>query len=501
MWKRQLHHEGPKFPAPYEPHGVPIDCGGKRVRLSPEAEEVATQYARLAARRPDVVGTATFAKNFEADWKRVGGHAAIHDLKRCELEPFLNRVMEFKAKETKKAVEKNNKPSSSLGTAVLDGKSVKLKNYAVDMPGIFVGHGRSNPLNGRIKPRLGSEDVSLNMSADAPLARDARRRRRWKEVLSDPGLEWLARWPNPVVPGSYKYTYVADDTKWAAAKEAQKFDQARAMCRQLDRIRRINLKNMASKDAKTAQAAACVYLMDALLLRVGDKTNKSATGASSLRVSNVSCDEAIPVLDLSFVAKDQVRFEASIQVPDILWRRLREWSSGKRGRDYLFDGIDRTDVNKYIDERLQKGATAKTMRTCRASDTFESRLLHHSESADSRRCGSANVPMVHFLLAALETAKACNHVHASKKGAKNVRGIREAECYPRDKLDRILELRNTFSFATTLRKYVDPRIVMAFCARSELHPAKILSAASLRSFEWASNTAPSYRFSHLTRRS
>ena len=492
MWKRQLHHEGVKLPAPYEPHGVPLECGGERVRLSPRAEEVATQYAKLAARRPDIVGSAVFRSNFEEDWERVGGHASIRDLKACDFEAFLKRLEESNSKMPKRSKKTTD---SLVGTAVLDGKTVKLKSFAVDMPGIFVGHGRANPLNGRIKPRLGSKDVSLNMSADAPLARDARRRRQWKEVLSDPGLEWLARWPNPVVPGSYKYTYVADDTKWAAAKEAQKFDQARAMCRQLGRIRRINLKNLASKDVKTAQAAACVHLMDALLLRVGEKVNKSATGACSLRVSNVACDGALPQLDLSFVAKDQVRFEASIQVPEALWRRVRAWSAGKRGSDYLFDAIDRADVNRYIDERLLKGATAKTMRTCRASETFEARLLHHSRSGEGpRRCESANVPMIDFLLAALETAKACNHVHASKKGAKNVRGIREAECYPRDKLDRILDLKNTFSFATTLRKYVDPRIVMAFCARTELNPAKILSAASLRSFEWASKTAPTYRF-------
>jgi DNA topoisomerase I len=486
MWTHRLHHDGVQLPAKYVPHGVPIACAGRTIRLTPEAEEFATHLAKLARRTPKLLENATFSKNFLRDWKQHGAPDDLNDLSACDFSAISKHLDEIKHANKKKAAAEAKVP-----TADLDGREVKLKNFKVDAPGIFTGHG-INPLNGRIKPRFTAADVTLNMSRDAPLARDARLRRRWKQIVSDPGLEWLARWPNPVIPGAYKYMYVADDTDVAADKDADKFDQARGLCARLDEIRARNARFVTSKDRALAQCAACVLLMDLLLLRVGSKSNKSATGACSIRVRDVDLG-ASPMIGLSFRAKDQVAFVASARVAPAVHARFAEWSRNKRPGDYVFDAVDSQDVNAYIDARLHGGATAKMIRTCRASESFERRLLELEQ--DDERCRSTNAPLLAFWLAALETARACNHVASSKPNRPDrVRGMSPKECYPKSRLERVAELRETHAFSTTLKKYVDPRIVMAFCARTRVHPARILPPTVLRAYEWAARTPASYRF-------
>lgn len=48
-------------------------------------------------------------------------------------------------------------------TCIIDGFEEKIKNPMVEPPGVFIGMG-DHPLNGRIKPRIVPEMVTVNCS-------------------------------------------------------------------------------------------------------------------------------------------------------------------------------------------------------------------------------------------------------------------------------------------------------------------------------------------------
>jgi DNA topoisomerase-1 len=64
-----LQHSGVLFPPPYEPHGVKMRYNGKLIKLTPEAEEVASFFAALL--ETDHGKNPTFQKNFFRDWKEI----------------------------------------------------------------------------------------------------------------------------------------------------------------------------------------------------------------------------------------------------------------------------------------------------------------------------------------------------------------------------------------------------------------------------------------------
>ena len=57
-----FRHNGPMFPKPYKPHNIPIIVNGKEIKLEPEAEEVATLYAKYI--KSNYMENNTFKKNF-----------------------------------------------------------------------------------------------------------------------------------------------------------------------------------------------------------------------------------------------------------------------------------------------------------------------------------------------------------------------------------------------------------------------------------------------------
>ena len=113
-WK-VLEHLGVCFPPPYEPHGGSVRWrGATRVKLSPEAEEYATAFARIEAR--DVALPPRFRSNFWGDWSRLlpaGG--PITSLDGCSFAGLLSAASKKRAApKEKRAADAEYWPAAQL---------------------------------------------------------------------------------------------------------------------------------------------------------------------------------------------------------------------------------------------------------------------------------------------------------------------------------------------------------------------------------------------------
>merc|ERR1711972_112696 len=82
-----LEHNGVYFPDEYEPlpSHVKFYYDGKEMRLKPEAEEVATFYAKMLSH--DYTNMHQFNKNFFLDWRKFMSSSEkekITDLSKCD---------------------------------------------------------------------------------------------------------------------------------------------------------------------------------------------------------------------------------------------------------------------------------------------------------------------------------------------------------------------------------------------------------------------------------
>ena len=101
-----LEHNGVLFPAAYVAHGVPLLYDGSELRLSEEAEEVATMYASMLE-LSEFIGNPTFNSNFFKDWRSVMSKAerqTIQKLDKCNFTRMHQHVMA--EREKKKAAKK-----------------------------------------------------------------------------------------------------------------------------------------------------------------------------------------------------------------------------------------------------------------------------------------------------------------------------------------------------------------------------------------------------------
>ena len=64
-----LKHNGPMFPPPYVPHRTPIIINNQPFILNPDAEELATLYAKYLG--SEYLENNRFKRNFWKDFKKV----------------------------------------------------------------------------------------------------------------------------------------------------------------------------------------------------------------------------------------------------------------------------------------------------------------------------------------------------------------------------------------------------------------------------------------------
>jgi DNA topoisomerase-1 len=505
-----LRHNGVAFTKPYEPKGLPLGFAGRWYSLSPLAEEMAYAWAKKKD-TPYVKDTA-YANNFWKDFSRnlppeLGG-AALKDLDFSRFVESVDRekgAREEMSKEEKKRLAADRKKAKEslkerYGYADIDGERVEVQNWVVEPPGIFQGRG-NHPLRGRWKPKIDESDVILNLDANAPVPAG-----NWGKIVHEPSCMWLASWIDGL-SGKVKYVWPHESSSLAQDKNKSKYDKALKLSGSLGRIRKRILEGMASRNLQTRRIATVCYLIDQLCMRVGDEKDEDeadTVGATTLRAEHVSLKD--DEISFDFLGKDSVRWlKALSKVDPKVMGNFREFLSGKRPKDLVFDGVTSSKVNDYLGN-IMPGLTAKVFRTFHATNVVMDYLSSIEEKVSK---ADTEMDMYYARMANLKAAILCNHKRTPpknwdeslkrKEGRVNaLRALRPASAKQaevhRGRLRKaelsleIAKMTRDYNLNTSLKNYIDPRVYRAWAEHLGFDWQTIYPKTMQRKFGWANKS-------------
>ena len=409
-WKT-LQHNGILFPPDFESKGIKIRIKDQDVALDLLQEEMIYQWAKK--KDTPYAQDEVFQKNFVADFaKTFNGKYKNLTLSDIDLSnPFKlvdkeKDAKELLTKEEKKSLAAERKKlreemKAKYGMAIMDGKQVEVANYMAEPPGIFIGRGE-HPMRGKWKPKVSSKDVTLNLGRDAkvPLG-------DWGKIVHDRDSMWMASWTD-VLTQKRKYVWLADTAGIKQDRDKAKYDKAKKLATEIDKIKDKIVNDMQNKDAKLRRISTACYLIYRTAMRVGDEKDPEeadTVGATTLRKEHVKLNG--DSIEFDFLGKDSVRWQET--VPAIghdkqFHDNLKELVSKKKDSDEIFDEITSRHVNLYY-SGVVKGLTAKVFRTYLASSVVTKYLR---ENGNVKKSTPAE-KLYHAKLANLEAATMCNH--------------------------------------------------------------------------------------------
>lgn len=514
---KRLIHNGVYIP-PYEYKGLSITLNGNEVKLTPEQEEMAVAFMKQP---PERLEDKVFVKNFLKEFYSALGmkyNSKNNDsIDFSEVKQWVEEEKKRKeslTKEEKKALSEERRRvreelKQKYGYAIIDGVKVEIR-HAVEPPCIFIGKGK-HPLRGRWKPRVSYEDVTLNLSPDAPTP-PVPKGGEWGGRIWDSGALWIARWKDKLT-GKMKYLWVGETAPVKQDRERGKFDMA---LRLKGRVREINdlvRKGLESQDEFERQVATAIYLIDLLKLRVGDEKDKDeldTKGVTTLTKGNVKILNE-DTIEFNFLGKAAVRFHRKIKLPRVVVKNLKELINEAPGKR-IFPKLRSEHINTFL-SRVMPGLTSKIFRTYYASQAVFEKLCEMRvcpEDPEFKKVYAAK-------LANLEAAKVLNHkktlpknwrervekqVERVRKVTEEIEALKKALEKPtkarRRRLKRIMEklqkerirlelMRRTkdYNLNTSLNSYIDPRIYLEWGNRTSFNWNKIYSKSLQRKISWA----------------
>ncbi|MES1915105.1 MAG: hypothetical protein MHM6MM_007099, partial [Cercozoa sp. M6MM] len=152
-----LLHNGILFAEPYEPHGVQLLYDGEAVELTPEQEEMATEYAKILLSErnggtAEYSQNAVFRRNMFQDWRaRLGASHTIQSLEKCDFTPMVEhlaaaseeRKLRNKDPEVRQQRKRDKEAIDAVfKIAIVDGVQEKVGNFRTEPPGWFRGRGK-----------------------------------------------------------------------------------------------------------------------------------------------------------------------------------------------------------------------------------------------------------------------------------------------------------------------------------------------------------------------
>ncbi|CAH0558087.1 unnamed protein product [Brassicogethes aeneus] len=544
-----LEHKGPVFAPPYErlPKNVKFSYNGEEMRLSEEAEEVAGFYAKMLDH--DYTTKEAFNKNFFKDWRKCMTEkekAKITELKKCNFKHMHAYFMDVaeknrnRTKEEKLALkEKNEELLKEYGFCKIDGHKEKIGNFKIEPPGLFRGRGE-HPKMGMLKKRVEAEDIIINCSKDSEAPKPPPGH-KWKEVRHDSSVTWLASWTENV-QNQVKYIMLNPSSKLKGEKDMQKYETARKLHKNIEKIRKDYRDDWKSKEMRIRQRAVALYFIDKLALRAGnekDEDQADTVGCCSLRVEHIELheqkDDKEHVVVFDFLGKDSIRYYNEVPVEKRVFKNLQLFMDNKAPGDDLFDRLNTSIMNKHLND-LMEGLTAKVFRTYNASWTLQQQLdlLTNEDDTVAEKILSYN-------RANRAVAILCNHQRSVPKGheksmeklkekidAKREQisdgerqvkdaqrdakhgSVKEKTIYEKKKKtlarlkDQLAKLEiqetdrdenKTIALGTSKLNYLDPRISVAWCKKYDVPIEKIYNKTQRDKFRWAIDMAgPDYRF-------
>jgi len=539
-WKT-LTHNGPCFPDAYEPlpKNVHFKYDGDKMKLSEQAEECATFYAKMLDH--EYTTREVFRKNFFSDWREEMTQDERDTIKKLELCDFSNIHTHFleesaarknRTKEEKEALKlKNKKLADYYGVCTIDSHLQKVGNFRIEPPGLFRGRG-DHPKQGRLKRRVNSKNILINIGKGETVP-DAPDGGKWKKVQHDNKVTWLACWKENVL-GGFKYVMLNPTSKLKGEKDYAKYETARKLKKNVEKIREKYREEFNSKEMFTRQRAVALYFIDKLALRAGnekDEDEADTVGCCSLRVEHIKLHEKWEdkefVVEFDFLGKDSIRYQNWVAVNKRVFKNLKIFIKDKEGSNDLFDRLNTSKMNEYL-QTLMPGLTAKVFRTFNASVTLQEQLIEQTDP-------KSDMPnlVLGYNRANRAVAILCNHQRAIPKGfdkqmenlvnQKNEKvekvevqkaEYKKAKHHYRDrrndpaakknyelqkrKLERmndaLLKLKvketdkeenKTIALGTSKLNYLDPRISVAWCKKHSVPLEKVYNKTQREKFQWA----------------
>lgn len=432
---KTLTHNGPIFPAEYEPKGLAL--GGDK--LSPLAEEMLWCYARYFAGASDFDKTPAqrktlndyitnkyFNKNFYAclEPELTAGQKALSfpDGFAKILADMYGEQKALKAAETKadKAAKKeaSAKLKEAYGFAMVDGKKMPRGSYVIEAPSIIITRGESK-LIGSWKYRVEPEDVVINWvdptgTVPIPPAPDGH---KWGKVENN--LNSVNTFYYDVKVGRQKNGEpITVNEKWCRiggevtqSCDKIKYDKAVQLIKDMPKIdaaiQATLTKPMAKvtkADIKERDCALVLYIVRQTSIRIGgehEDFEAQTVGASTLLAKNISVNG--DQLTLDFAGKDSVPYKNTVTIDRNVANLLARVYATKASTDQLFT-CSAADVNAYL-QAIVPYASVKLFRTALASAIAAKELQNAVVTSDMSDAKKLQI----FENVNLSVAKKLNH--------------------------------------------------------------------------------------------
>lgn len=424
MWET-LKHNGLFYPTNYNQSKNYFIYDSKYVNISPLAEHYAYLYYKTKEEYKDE----TFKSNFWKSWKTLLP-SKMKQFSLCNFSQFAKKQIE------------NDKIPKEYKYCMIDGKAYNILSPMMEPPSIFLGRG-VHPLRGKIKQLIYPEDVTLNLSADAPIPKCPVPGHNWGNIVHNNEAYWIATWKDSL--GAQKYVY-PNYTQFSK----DKYELARTLKRRLPKIRGIINQLLNSDQLKMKQLGTALWLIDRHLIRIGNEKQEDTAdtvGACTLRVEHFEFKKDNTII-LKFSGKDSITFQRKMKLDSKVYKNLKQFLKNKSKKDQIFDLIDANMCNRFLQKMLH-GLTAKVFRTCHASRRFCNLLQEIKIN-----------PKKEYKIANKKIATLCNHTN----------------------------------LATSRNNYIDPRIVFAFVRKHQLNIHDFFTENQMQKNQWALDTSASFRF-------
>jgi DNA topoisomerase I len=525
-----LEHKGVAFPPEYQPRGITITVRGEKLALNPDQEEIVYSWAKK--KDTHYVQDPIFQENFLSDLQKLllksDYNIMIKDIDFSMAYELADEEREMKEqekeryktlpKEEKKSIAQAKKAERErlkaiYGKAVVDGIEVDIANWLVEPPGLFMGRGQ-HPMRGRWKPRVRPQDVTLNLGESAPVPEG-----NWKAIIHDHSSTWLATWIESLT-GKRKYVWLHDSAALRQENDKAKYDKAKKLAEREGKVHREVMRRMMKGDGRVATVA---YLILKLAMRVGDEKDPEeadTVGASTLRVEHIGFPQinGTQVIEFNFLGKDSVPWQKRLEVDSedtrALYNNLKKFMQGKKPSDPIFDGINSRKVNAFL-QQIMPGLTAKVFRTCIATRVLQLQLskakvdktslevqkiyaakkanleaaitCNHKKGIDPRN-PSARKALENFEESITKKRQAITQLKAdlaAKNWKTEIQKKRLEERIEKLQVQLILQQETRdYNLGTSLRNYIDPRIMKAWLNYVELDWTKIYTSTLQRKFKW-----------------
>ena len=536
-----LEHRGVAFPPEYQSRGIGIIIRGERFILNRDQEELIYAWAKkknthyiqdpifqsnflndLRALLPDKFRSIDFINDIDfSEAFRLVDHE--NAMKEAEIQRIKNLPKDEKRKISLRKKEERERLKAIYGKAIVDGVEVEIANWLVEPPGLFMGRGQ-HPLRGKWKPRVKPQDVILNLGEKAPVPEGA-----WKDIVHDHSSTWLATWIEKIT-GKRKYVWLHDSAVLRQSNDKEKYDKAKKLEKYIGKVQKQIIRIMLnSNNINQKKVATVCYLIFKLAMRVGDEKDPDeadTVGASTLRVEHIKFPEknGKQLIEFNFLGKDSVPWQKTLEVNSQdtrgLYNNLKLFMNGKEHSSPIFDRITSSKVNIFlrsIDPKNVPGLTAKVFRTYIATKTVKEELSDPKIRVDKN---SSEIEKIYVMkMANLKAAITCNHKKgidpknpASRKALekfeealrnkeesiKRIRSDIAAKKWKTEiqkkrledrleKLEMHLKLQKEtrdYNLGTSLRNYIDPRVMRAWLNYVQLDWRKIYTTTLQRKFKW-----------------